>query len=246
MINLAMFKPLWGFCRKHATKLLAGLAIGSEATALYLTAKEAPAVKEKMDALPEGATKMDKFKVGVKGYAPAGAAAAVSFASIILSVMIGEHDKAVTAAAGAAAQIAAAKYQQALEKQGGKEAVKEVEKDINRECAVDKAVTAQPLRVISTGKGDDLFFDPLSGRVFLSNREEIEKAAIRINKQIFNSIWMSVNEWYEELGIDDVGLAEDKGWNVDNLLDIGFTPQMTHDGRACLAIAYYNRPVKFK
>ena len=246
MINLVMFKPLWGFCKKHATKLLAGLAIGSEAAALYLTAKEAPVVKEKLEALPPEATKMDKFKVGAKGYAGAGTAAFVSMASMVLCVVVGEHDKAVISAAGAAAQLAAAKYQQALEKQGGKEAVKEVEKDVNKECMADKAVTAQPLRVLATGKGDDLFFDPLSGRTFTSSRDEIEKAAIRLNKKIFNSIWMSVNEWYEELNLCDIGLAQDKGWNVDHMLDIGFQPEMTEDGRACLAICYYNRPIKYK
>lgn len=246
MINMAMFKPLWGFCKKHATKLLAGLAIGSEAAALYLTAKEAPVVKEKLEALPPDATNMDKFKVGAKGYAGAGAAAAVSMASIIVGTIIGEHQKAVISAAGAAAQIAAAKYQQALEKHGGKKAVEEVEKDVNRECAADKTVTAQPLKVLATGKGDDLFFDPLSGRTFTCSREEIEKAAIRLNKKIFNSIWMSVNEWYAELNLCDIGLATDKGWNVDHMLDIGFQPQMTEDGRSCLAICYYNRPIKYK
>lgn len=245
MINPAILKPLWGFCKKHATKILAGLAIGSEAAALYLTAKEAPVVKEKLEALPEDATKMDKFKVAAKGYLPAGAAASVSFASIIVGTIIGEQQKAVLSAAGAAAQLAAAKYQQALEKQGGKEAVKKVEEDINRECMTDKTVT-KPLNVIATGKGDDLFFDPLTGRTFTSCRTEIEKAAIRLNKKIFNSIWMSVNEWYEELNISEVGLATDKGWNVDHMLDIGFQPQMTEDGRACLAICYYNRPIRYK
>lgn len=245
MINLAMFKPLWGFCRKHATKLLCGLAIGSEAAALYLTAKEAPEVKKKLDELPPDATKMDKFKVGAKGYAPAGAAAFVSMASMIVGTMIGEHQKAVLSAAGAAAQIAAAKYQQALEKHAGKDAVKDVEQDIAKECVTDKK-TIQPLQVIATGKGDDLFYDPLSGRLFTSSRAEIEKAMIRINKKIFNSIWMSVNEWYEELNISDIVLAVDKGWNVDNMMDIGFQPQMTDDGRACLAICYYNRPIRYK
>jgi hypothetical protein len=200
-----------------------------------LTAKEAPAVKEKMDALPEGATKTDKFKVGVKGYAPAGAAAAVSFASIILSVMIGEHDKAVTAAAGAAAQIAAAKYQQALEKQGGKEAVEKVEQDINRECAADKQV-AKPLRVIATGKGDDLFFDPLSGRTFTSSREEIEKAAIRLNKKIFNSIWMSVNEWYEELNLCDVVSVLDGVVNKGDLLLQNFAYHLVLSARLAIGV----------
>jgi len=240
MINLELLKPLWGFCKKHATKLLAGLAIGSEAAALYLTAKEAPVVKEKLEALPEGASDAEKFKVGAKGYAGAGAAALVSFASIALTVIVGEHQKTVISAAGAAAQLAAAKYQQALEKKGGKEEVAKVEGEIAKEQITTKAST---LPVIATGKGDELFYDPLSGRLFTSSRNEIEKAANRLNKKIFNSIWVSANEWYEEICLRDVGLATDKGWNVDHMLDIGFQPELTDDGRACLGICYYNRPI---
>lgn len=243
MINPAILKPLWSFCKKHATKLLAGLAIGSEAAALYLTAKEAPVVKEKLDALPPEATTTDKLKVGAKGYLGAGAAATVSMASIILACIVAEKQKTALSVAGAAAQLAAAKYQQALEKHAGKKEVQKVEEELAKEQAAEQK-PRQPLSVIATGKGDDLFYDPLSGRLFTSCRNEIENAMIRINKKIFNSIWMSVNEWYEELGIDDVGLAVDKGWNVDHMMDIGFTPQMTKDGRPCLAIAYYNRPIK--
>ena len=245
MINPAILKPLWGFCKKHATKLLAGLAIGSEAAALYLTAKETPAVKEKMDALPPDATKMDKFKVAAKGYLPAGAAAVVSFASIAMCVVVGENQKMALAVAGSAYQAAAAKYQEALMKKGGKEEVEKVE----RELAEEKIAHPMPnetLPVIATGKGDQLIYDPLSGRQFTSTWDEVEKAAIRLNKQIFGSIWVSVNEWYAELGIEDIGLAVDRGWNVDHMLDIGSQAIKTKDGRACLSICYYNRPIRYK
>lgn len=245
MINLAILKPLWGFAKKHATKLLAGLAIGSEAAALYLTAKEAPVVKEKLAELPPDATNMEKFKVGAKGYAPAGAAAAVSMVSIALSVIVGEQQKMALAVAGSAYQAAAAKYQEALMKKGGKSEVEKVEKEL----AEEKVTHQRPdetLPVLATGKGDELIFDPLSGRLFTSSWNEVENAAIRINKQIFGSIWVSVNEWYAELGIEDVGLAVDRGWNVDHMLEIGSQAIKTKDGRACLSICYYNRPIRYK
>ena len=245
MINLAMFKPLWGFCKKHATKLLAGLAIGSEAAALYLTAKEAPVVKEKLDAMPPDATKMDKFKVATKGYAPAGAATAVSMVSIALGVIVGEQQKLALAVAGSAYQTAAAKYQEALMKKGGKGEVEKVEKEL----AEEKVAHQRPdetLPILATGKGDELIFDPLSGRLFTSSWNEVENAAIRLNKQIFGSIWVSVNEWYAELGIDDIGLAVDRGWNVDHMLEISSQAIKTKDGRACLSICYYNRPIRYK
>lgn len=245
MINPAILKPLWGFCKKHATKILAGLAIGSEAAALYLTAKEAPVVKEKLEALPEDATKMDKFKVTAKGYLPAGAAATVSFVSIAMSVVVGEHQKMALAVAGSAYQAAAAKYQEALIKKGGREEVEKVERELAEE-KIAHPVPGETLPVISTGKGDQLIYDPLSGRTFTSTWDEVEKASIRINKKIFGSIWVTTNEWYEELGLDGIGLANDKGWNVDNMMDIGSQAVKTPDGRSCLSICYYNRPIRYR
>lgn len=245
MINPAILKPIWGFCKKHATKILAGLAIGSEAAALYLTAKEAPVVKEKLEALPPDAKKMDKFKVVAKGFLPAEAAATVSFVSIAMSVIIGENQKMALAVAGSAYQAAAAKYQEALMKKGGKAEVEKVE----QELAEEKITHQKPnetLPVIATGKGDQLIYDPLSGRMFTSSWDEVEKASIRLNKQIFGSIWVSVNEWYAELGIEDIGLAVDRGWNVDHMLDIGSQAMKTNDGRSCLSICYYNRPIRYK
>lgn len=245
MINLSLFKPVWHFCKKHATKLLAGLAIGSEAAALYLTAKEAPRAKEKLDALDEDATKMEKFKTVAPGYAKAGVAATVSFAAIILECVVGERQKAMIAGALSLSQAAAAKYQQALlQKTGDREAIKAAERENCAEAM--RQNPANTANIFATGKGDQLIFEPLSGRYFTSDWNEVEKAVIRLNKSIYNNVWVKANEWFAEIGLEDVGLGESSGWNGDHMLDIGSTAMKTLDGRSCLAICYYNRPIRYK
>lgn len=244
MIDLTLLKPLWGFCKKHATKLLAGLAIGSEATALYLTAKEAPIAKEKVEALGEKATTGERIKAAAPVYIPAGIAALVSVSSIVAETIIGENQKAVLAGAVSVAQATAAKYQQALVKNGGKEKAQDAEREACEEAMKQRPV--EQANIYATGKGDQLIFDPLSGRYFTSSWFEVEKAMNVLNRKITLDVWVKVNDWYSLLGLEDIGLGDTSGWNTDHQLDIGSSAQKTRDDRSCLVICYYNRPIRFR
>ena len=95
--------------------------------------------------------------------------------------------------------------------------------------------------------GSTLFFDPLSGKTFISSREKVLLAVIALNRRILDSFWVSVNEWYEELGLDSSGnLGESMGWNIDNMVDIDLATDVTSDGRECLTIIYLKNPVRFE
>jgi len=96
-------------------------------------------------------------------------------------------------------------------------------------------------------EGSELFFDPLSGKTFTSSREKILLAVMTLNNRILAHDWVSVNEWYEELGLDSSGnLGEIMGWNIDRMLKIDFADDVTRDGRECLTIVYVEKPVKFE
>lgn len=95
--------------------------------------------------------------------------------------------------------------------------------------------------------GSTLFFDPLSGRTFTSSREKILLAAMTLSDRIFEHNWVSINEWYEELGLGSAGsLGESIGWNLDHMPKIDFVGDIAGDGRECLSIVYVERPVRFE
>ena len=101
---------------------------------------------------------------------------------------------------------------------------------------------AEPVKKIDDGS--ELFFEPLSGRTFTSSREKILLAVVTLNNLILRCGWVSVNEWYEELGLDSAGnLGESMGWNIDHMLNIDFADYVTSDGRDCYAIVYDEKPV---
>ena len=94
--------------------------------------------------------------------------------------------------------------------------------------------------------GGTLFFDPLSCVTFTSSRDKILLAMATLNNQILKHGWVSVNEWYEELGLHSAGnLGESMGWNIDHMLEIDFADDITRDGRNCYTIVYNEAPVKY-
>ncbi len=94
--------------------------------------------------------------------------------------------------------------------------------------------------------GSTLFLDPLSGETFISSKDKILLAMVTLNKRILEHGWVSVNEWYEELGLDSSGnLGESMGWTPDHLMRIDFADYVTRDGRECLAIVYDEKPVGY-
>ena len=118
-----------------------------------------------------------------------------------------------------------------------KELDEEFKPGVNPEKEDDK-------KVISDGR--ELFFEPLSGRTFTSSRDKILFTAVTLNDRILDHNWVSVNEWYEELGLDSTGeLGESMGWNIDHMLNIDFASDITRDGQECLTVIYGNRPVGY-
>jgi hypothetical protein len=92
-----------------------------------------------------------------------------------------------------------------------------------------------------------VIFDPLSGRTFTSSKGNILLAVTRINNQIFDNAWASVNDWYEELGLDCVGtLGNNMGWNLAHMMRIDFVNDVTGDGNDCMSIIYVAKPVRFE
>ena len=92
-----------------------------------------------------------------------------------------------------------------------------------------------------------LFLDPLSGETFISSKDKILLAMVTLNKRILEHGWVSVNEWYEELGLDSSGnLGESMGWTPDHLMRIDFADYITRDGRECYAIVYDEKPVGYR
>ena len=241
-----IFKNILKFTKKHAPKILAGSAILSEIVGFYFMHKEAPIVRKKLDELDKDATLMDKLKVAGPIYLPAFLMLVASGACTIGTVVIGESRIAAATNAAVISEALASQYEKKLVEAVGAEKAQQMQDEIVGELAQKQMATSDV--IFDTGHGEDIYFDILSGRYFRASDDFIAQCVININEKISNQycMWAEVNEWYDELGLENVYLAKDRGWNPDHpfRIKIGEWISMP-DGRPCKPISYVQKPVDY-
>jgi len=88
-----------------------------------------------------------------------------------------------------------------------------------------------------------LCYESLSGRYFKSDKETIRKAQNDINKVLIDNVYVSLNDFYDMLGLSSNALGEEVGWRSDQVMDIIFSAVLTPTGAPCLSIDYRVGPI---
>lgn len=97
--------------------------------------------------------------------------------------------------------------------------------------------------IIITKNGTTRFLDPISGRHFLSDIEQIKKIINELNRQMLVYDYVSLNEFYDEVGLDHIPLGNDLGWKItDGLIKPLFSSQIDDDGVPCIVLKYEIAP----
>ena len=99
---------------------------------------------------------------------------------------------------------------------------------------------------IPEGKGNTLFFDVASGRKFRSDLETLRHAANKLSYQMNNGTcpYISLNEWYMEIGLATIDLGEEVGWNVKKgIIAIETIPTRMSDGTYITGVSFENPPM---
>ena len=98
-------------------------------------------------------------------------------------------------------------------------------------------------QIIITDKGNTLCYDGVSGRYFKSDIETIRRAINTVNRSMTYDMYVSLSEFYDELGLEHTDVSDDLGWNLDNgLVDIDFDSRIAEDGTPCITLNYRVAP----
>lgn len=90
-----------------------------------------------------------------------------------------------------------------------------------------------------TEKGNTLCYDVVSGRYFRSDIDKIKKAENELNHRMISEMYISLNEFYYEVGLPRTSIGDELGWNIDGgLIGLEFSSQLAEDGTPCLVIDY--------
>lgn len=243
---------------KHSPEILTGIGIAGMVTTTILAVKATPkalallqeAEIEKVDNqvregiapddISDKLTPVETVKATWKCYIPAAATGAASIACLIGASSVSLKRNAALATAYTLSETALKEYRSAVV-----ETIGEKKEQIVRDKVAQDRIEKNPVsrnEVILTKKGDTLCYDHISGRYFKSDIDQIKRAINILNRQLLSEMYMSLNEFYDELGLDHIGIGDELGWNVeDGIIDPYFGSQIA-DGTPCIVLDYSVAP----
>lgn len=240
--------------QQHTPEILTGIGIaGMIATtvvAVEATPKAMRILEERKKQEKEKDENFEKLPVKEviketwKCYVPAVAIGGASVACLISSTIVGGKRAAVLATAYKMAESTHSQYRQKVIDTIGEKKEKQIQDSIAQDNVNNSPVQAGA--VIVTGRGETLCYDTFSDRYFQSDMNTIEKAINKLNFQMSTGEpYVSLNQFYSEIGLNSMKLGDDLGWNIRNgLMEIRFSSVISSDGRPALSINYDVEPEK--
>ena len=233
------------FMSKHSPEILVGIGVAGAITSAVLSAKATVKAVRLVDAAEaekgEPLTKKEVFKTCWKCYIPTAVTTVASTACLIGASKVHTKRNAALATAYQLSESALAKYSEKVIETIGEKKEESIRASINKDKLEKNPV--EHANVIITGKGDTLCCDVLFGTYFESDIDKIKTAVAEINYALIRDGYASLNDFYDELGIDHINVGDDLGWKIDQgKLDVDFGSQIASDGRPCITLEYSVAP----
>lgn len=231
---------------KHSPEILTGLGIAGMVTTTVLAVKATPKACKLIEAKKkeeriEDLTIVDTVKTTWKCYIPAVITGTTSIACLIGANSVNAKRNAALATAYKLSETALVEYRDKVI-----ETIGEKKEQTVREKVAEERIKKNPIsnnEVIVTGTGSTLCLDVLSGRYFTSDMETLKRTENYLNKRMLSENYISLNEFYSELGLSNTQIGDQIGWNVDRgMIDLEFSSQIAEDGRPCLVVDYLVAP----
>lgn len=190
-------------------------------------------------------TKTEKVQLLWQLYMPAIGVGTLSCAAIICSNRISTRRTAAMTTALAISERAYSEYKEKTEEIVGKTK----EEKIRTAVAQDKLdALSDDHPIIATGKGDVLFMDAYSGRLFLSSMEEVKAAINNVNAFLLKEETATLSDLYDWLALDHTAISNDIGWmyhpgTTSKLIDPKFTTAMANGNKPCIVLDFIVAPV---
>lgn len=212
----------------NAPSILAALAVGGIATTGivaynvgYETGREAEFLNAQGE---EPLTGKEKFQRYWKTHLPIFVLGGVTAVCVISGTAIGNRRNAILGGTLAITETTFREYKEKVEKV----VTKQKRDQVDKELAEDK-LDRTDNEIVFVGDGKILCFDTLTSRFFESTKLDIQKAELEINRRLLSDMYVSQNEWYDEIGLSRVASGDAVGWNHDVPLEVKFVPLMKDD-----------------
>lgn len=231
---------------KHSPEILTGLGIAGMVTTTVLAVKATPKAlslieEKKYEEDKSELTPVETVKATWKCYIPAAVTCTTSIVCLIFANTVHAKRTTVLATAYKLSETALTEYREKVIETIGEKKEKEVRDKVDRDKIETNPVSKT--EVIITEKGNTLCYDAISGRYFKSDIEQIKKIENILNRRMMSDMYVSLNEFYDELGLEHTEIGAELGWNIDRgLIDVNFSSQIANDGTPCIVVNYNIAP----
>jgi hypothetical protein len=254
------FRTIRGTLSKHSPEILTGIGIAGMIGATVLAVKATPKAlklidERKLELAKEAAEEEENvepletlpvkevIKATWKEYVPAAITCAVSTTCLIGANRVGARRYAALSTAYQLTNTAFNEYKAKVVETIGERKEQNIRNEINKD-KIEKNPPKQST-VIVTGMGKTLIYDVHSDRYFESDIDRIKRAVNELNRRMTcgMEMYISLNEFYDEIGLAHTPFGNDLGWRVDKgLIDVYYGSQLTPNDVPCVVIEHLMPP----
>lgn len=233
---------------KHSPEILTGLGIAGMATTTVLAVKATPKAmklieKKKKDMNLTSEDKLtvgETIKIAWKPYIPAAVTGTMSIACLVGASSVHLRRNTALAAAYHLSETALTEYKEKVVETIGKNKEKNIRDKVDKDRVEKNPPTDK--EIILTGDGDTLCYDYHSGRYFKTTIDKLKKIENELNARLLREDYISLNDFYDELGLSFTKMGDDLGWHVEKgLIEFSFSSQLVND-TPCLVLNYNIAP----
>jgi len=227
---------------KHSPEILTGIGIAGMITTTVMAVKATPKAlmlieKRKNEEEVYKLSPIDTVKTTWQCYIPSAIVGTISVFCLIGASSANLRRNAALATAYTLSESALKDYQEKVVETIGDKKEQAVRDSIAKDKLDKNPVTTR--EVIITEKGNTLCYDVISGRYFKSDIDKLKRAANDLSRQMRDEMYVSINDFYYEIGLSGTKLGDELGWNINNgSIDLNFSSQLADDGTPCLVVDY--------
>ncbi len=232
--------------KKHSPEILTGIGIAGMITTTIMAVRATPKalvlIEDKKEELgTDELTKMKTVKAAWPCYIPSALVCTASVLCLVGASSTNLRRNAALATAYTLSETTLKEYQEKIVETIGEKK----EQGIREQVANEKMIKNPVREVILTERGGNtICYDVISGRYFKSDRDTISRIVNDLNRQMRDEMYISLNDFYYELGLDGTKIGDDLGWNIDKgYIEINFSSHLDANGTPCLVIDYQVAPV---
>lgn len=240
-------KLLSHYTRKHSPEILTAIGVAGMAVSVVFAVTATPKAiklieKEKEEAEKEYITKKEVVKTVWKCYIPAAVTFAASAACIVGASKINFERNTALATAYTLSETAMMEYKKKVVEEVGTE----------KEATIQTKATSEKIegtpsvvnQMFVSGGSDVRCYDELSNSYFFTTVDKLDKAVNELNRRMRDENYISLNDFYYEIGIEPNGLGDMLGWNIDDgYIKLQYTAHLDKSGNPCLAFTHITRPI---